>query len=567
MAFDRSLVKDLPAGANVQMIKEVPYVFFRYRWRDESGVQKQARDYIGIIENNQFIPNDYYLRLKPTKEKRPEERWEKSRRKQKAVQAIQPAEPEDEEPSDVRTKSVGVTALAAAILRESGMIQDVLQIFGGDVKLAQRVLNLALGAAITAKPTYLSADESKVQMFFNDMKCPTSPRASELHKGIGETLDLSAKISRERIKRLKSRPLLALDGSRIDCNSDNIIDSAVGKKKDGSFGPQINFSLLVDAQFGSPVGYRWFAGSTNDVSTLEDFTHIWNAYGLREKDPMIVVDRGYYSQEALVKLGTDGYRFLAGAKTGYNLVKSIIEERNPDFYAAGALLENADFYGVQEQKELKATTGKLDVTVSVFRNPVEEMAATRRLFKRLVKFESLWLAGKADANDELLRFYKNPEPGVALVRNMTEVSEECYLFGYFAFVSNAGMTPGDSLETYRLRNEAEVVFKLMLANLMKTTRVHSTQALEGLLFTTFIALGILTELRKRMKATFETSTINSTFTIAELLARLKKIQVVTVEGKSEYLINVSGRDKRLIEALGFPGMFDSVENVVAPLHF
>ena len=102
---------------------------------------------------------------------------------------------------------------------------------------------------------------------------------------------------------------------------------------------------------------------------------------------------------------------------------------------------------------------------------------------------------------------------------------------------------------------------------LMTTRVHSTQALEGLLFTTFIALGILTELRKRMKATFETSTINSTFTIAELLARLKKIQVVTVEGKSEYLINVSGRDKRLIEALGFPGMFDSVENVFAPLHF
>ena len=41
---------------------------------------------------------------------------------------------------------------------------------------------------------------------------------------------------------------------------------------------------------------------------------------------MIVVDRGYYSQESLIKLGNQGYRFLAGAKTGYKLVKSIIEE-------------------------------------------------------------------------------------------------------------------------------------------------------------------------------------------------------------------------------------------------
>ena len=104
------------------------------------------------------------------------------------------------------------------------------------------------------------------------------------------------------------------------------IDASVGKAKDGTFTKQINFSLLVDAENGAPVGYRWFSGATNDVSTLEDFTSIWNAYGLMSKDPMIVVDRGYYSQEGLVKLGKQGYRFLAGAKTGFRLVKSMIED-------------------------------------------------------------------------------------------------------------------------------------------------------------------------------------------------------------------------------------------------
>lgn len=60
---------------------------------------------------------------------------------------------------------MGVTALAASILDQNGMIDDLLALFDGDVNLVTRLLNIAMGAAITAKPTYLSADESKVQMF------------------------------------------------------------------------------------------------------------------------------------------------------------------------------------------------------------------------------------------------------------------------------------------------------------------------------------------------------------------------------------------------------------------
>jgi len=48
--------------------------------------------------------------------------------------------------------------------------------------------------------------------------------------------------------------------------------------------------------------------------------------------------------------------------------------------------------------------------------------------------------------------------------------------GYLAFVSNAKAELEESLGIYKLRNDAEVVFKLMLGNLLRTTRVHSSQA-------------------------------------------------------------------------------------------
>lgn len=180
------------------------------------------------------------------------------------------------------------------------MIDDLLELFDGDVTLVTRLLNIAMGSAVTAKPTYLSADESKVQMFFGNTTCLISPRAGELHQKIGHDLNLSARISKLRIARLDDQPTLALDGSRIDCSSDNILEAMVGRRKNGLYAPQINFSLLVDAKLGSSVGYRYFAGSANVVSTLEVFPSLGNVYSLPDKYSMFVVDRWYFNLEMLM---------------------------------------------------------------------------------------------------------------------------------------------------------------------------------------------------------------------------------------------------------------------------
>ena len=67
-----------------------------------------------------------------------------------------------------------------------------------------------------------------------------------------------------------------------------------------------------------------------------------------------------------------------------------------------------------------------------------------------------------------------------------------------------------------------------------------------------------------MKVKLTGQPVSSHFTISEIFARLKKIQLIEVEGK-RHLINVTARDKKLIATLGFPGLFDSLENVAAPL--
>ena len=58
--------------------------------------------------------------------------------------------------------------------------------------------------------------------------------------------------------------LLALDGTRVDCSSDNISLAEVGKRKDGTYGKQLNFSVLFNATTGQCLSYRLYSGNCPD---------------------------------------------------------------------------------------------------------------------------------------------------------------------------------------------------------------------------------------------------------------------------------------------------------------
>ena len=116
----------------------------------------------------------------------------------------------------------------------------------------------------------------------------------------------------------------------------------------------------------------------------------------------------------------------------------------------------------------------------------------------------------------------------------------------------------------------EVAFKLMFQHLLSSTRVHSCAALDGLLMTTFVGLSILTYLRTKMNGTIpnklarnpeRVSAINNLWTIQEMLKDLRRIKLAYSKSGKPGLLNVVKRDRDLAEALGFPGLFDSADNV------
>lgn len=577
----REDIKGLPLHAQYQKQGKTWYVYFPYCF-SINGKRDQERDYIGTLspDGREFRPNLYYVQNEPDFEHRPPERWKNPIMRQRAleklnankVESIAPDVVLDPETDCDQQLSVGATAICASILYSNGMLESVGVVLDNKPELTMACVNLAMHSAITTDKTYL-ADKESTQQKFIGYGCLSSPRASEFFQNIGNEQTLSLKMAQACASHLKDGEILALDGTRIDCNSENISPAAVGKRKDGSYGPQINVSLMINVKDGSLICYRAYAGNVSDISTLDDLRKLWTDIGIYVKSPLILMDRGYPNQDEFANLDRDGYRFLIGAKTSMKIVKDVIDQKNSDFYDQQSYLRQQRCYGVKSETVIASDGHRMTVHSYVFRSPNKEMTETDELLDRLDAFKKAWPRKKENALSQAdrknLEFFDVTSEG-DLVLDEAKVSYECYGLGYFGLVGNVDISLMDVLTKYRQRNEVEVAFKLMFQHLLTSTRVHSIAALDGLLMTTFVGLSILTYLRTKMNGTIpnelarnpeHVSAINNLWTIQEMLKDLRRIKLAYSKSGKPRLLNVVKRDRDLAEALGFPGLFDSAENV------
>lgn len=585
-------IQGLPEGALLQTVKGKRYVYFAYNFRSEGRI-KQERDYIGTVdETDCFVPNYFYTTARPTRSHRDPERWKDPVKREQALreqaqelkireQAQKQTENDKRKYHDLGlpvngARCVGLTAVAVAFLYRNGLIEDLYKEVFGDLDTVIRVVNLAVCLAVTSKPTYLAAAESDIQQFIGQ-KCLSSPRASEFFETIGSNLDLSTKITAARIKRVPQDALLALDGTRVNSHSEQIGLAAVGKKKDGTFDSQINYSMLVNATEGTPIGYRMFAGNVNDMATIEDFRAIWTDCGLHQTKATIVMDRGYFSEAAMTQLHHAGFKFLIGAKTNFRQIQRVINDRNMEFYASSGLIRHRHCYGVKDSYVAQGPGGAARLMTYTFRSPSRETEETDEFLDALDRVEAHWQDDKLTAEDRnLLGYFQTPRAGHPLKRKEDLIREDSYLFGYFAMIGNINEDLAAVLDKYEQRNEVEVLFRLMFGHLIKTTRVHSTRALEALMLIVFVGISALTSLRSTMARTptpkaiakarnEKPSMLSELFSISEIFQQLQHVMLCR-DRKDEFrLLNVTSKDRALVQALGFDGLFDDPENVAKML--
>lgn len=477
-----------------------------------------------------------------------------------------------EAPADVlgldETKQAGASAVAIEILLQIGMIEDLYyHVFDRDIKDTVKLVNLAVHAATTALPTYNAGIVSYSQLFIGG-KCLCPPRASEFYQRIGADRTVNKKISRARLKRVGQEGLISIGGTKIPCYSKNIPIAAIGKDKKGGFSPQISYSMLAHIPTGQAVGYEYYGGNIPDISSLKLHFDQWDTIGIKYTDVTFVMDRGHYSKEAVVEMCEGGVNFIVGMKTNVKVVDDIIVNKNYEFREPTRLLDTANYYGLKSPwaASYKGYTANIDVFV--YRNPVKTMEENRKLKEDLKEFKAKWDSGDCDTENDLVTLCKNPVVGHKITIDWKAYSQRCYLQGFFAMASNVkGLTLEMALKDYSTRNEVEVIFGLMFHHLLKSTRVHSLAALDGLLLAVFVALNILGVLRHRMASKLPESwkgrtadpTVKKRFSIAEMLWHFNHISLGRASNGKLRLTGNTEKLKDLAGAIGMKGLFDSPE--------
>jgi len=139
-----------------------------------------------------------------------------------------------------------------------------------------------------------------------------------------------------------------------------------------------------------------------------------------------------------------------------------------------------------------------------------------------------------EAYDAFFIITRTPKRGMKVTYNQEAVSQHINRYaGFQALLSDRTKDPVKALQVYRDKDVVEKCFDDLKNQLdMKRLRMHGSKATDGRLFIQFIALILMSALRKEMR----TSSLIKYYTVRELLKEMGTLTKITYSGKYGYVL-------------------------------
>ena len=449
----------------------------------------------------------------------------------------------------------GATYLFDAIAKQTGVTADLKQCFPGNWKA---ILSVAYFLIIEdANP--LSRFSRWAATHRHPLGCDLpSQRSSELFASITEAQRME--YFRLQAKRRTNDEYWAFDTTSISSYSDALNQVKWGKNKDSDQLPQINLALLFGEKSNLPFYYRKLPGNVPDVKTICNLLKETNILGIDKLN--LVFDRGFCSYENINDLYTLHRKFVTGASTSLAVVKDFIKKeganlrkfRNYDEDHQVYAISKTEAWDYERKRPYKGDVVKEDRRIYVHlyfsteRATEDEGAFNRRMVqlrKELVSGQRVAAHEKQYA--QYFTVKETPKRGIKVESKDDAIEEAASRFGYFALLSNSVKNPIAALNIYRNKDVVEKAFSDLKGRLnCRRTLVSSERSLDGKMFVEFIALIILSYIKKRM----QDEHLFKDYTMQQLIDELDLVECLTVPGKDPIYGEVLKRQELLYAAMG-----------------
>jgi len=324
-----------------------------------------------------------------------------------------------------------------------------------------------------------------------------------------------------------------------------------GYNRDGEKLPQINLALLFAQTSQLPTFYNRLPGNINDVTTLHNLLKIFNFIGSAKLH--LVLDKGFYSQTNVDELFKARYKFTIAVPMR-KWVQQIIDEvkesiQNPGNYRkldGEILYVHTKLYSWG--KECRRCY------VHLYYNGHAAAEATDSFMEELLKYKEELETGQLinaheDAYKSFFIIKETPVRGRKVLFNNQAIQQYRKNYaGFYVLLTSDIKDPLEALMVYRDRDAVEKCFDDLKNQLdMKRLRIHSSTSMDGRLFVQFIALILMSALRKKMR---ETRLIEK-YTTRELLQEMETLTKVRYSGRYGcVLTEITKPQRHILESLG-----------------
>ena len=456
--------------------------------------------------------------------------------------------------------------LLERISEKTGIKQDLVSVFCGNMEIVNDVLTLAMYPYVTG------FNYNRVARWQRIVKTPSTKQLTpwditRLTQSIVEQHRMD--LFRLRAQRVSRRAYCAIDSTTRSAYGGSLADIKWGKNKEKISLAQTLEVVVYTIDDHMPIYYRTFQGNIPDSRTVDTILKDLDdaGYGV---DLVYITDRGYESLRNIEQYILSGRKVLMGIKTGVSLVKDRIREfgdfgaRPPQmefdpisglYYkqydipykviGSGGRITKADrlrlnlyFDSIRRGMDQK----QVDIDIAIQNNALEQIRKEKKsldadIVRHDFPYYKVILAKNGHVKSFVLDEKKRDE---ALLES-----------GFFANVTHKlDMNSPEALVEYKRRDEQEKYFQQMKSQMVSSRqRNWSEEGKTGRLFILFVAMILGSYLRHVWK---DSEKLRSMYSSSiEILDEMRAIRCIEHKGRATKITPFVSDQLDIAEAFGF----------------
>lgn len=401
-------------------------------------------------------------------------------------------------------QSFGASWMAQQMAQKSGMLQDLVEVFGKSK--AQQLFNLAIYTLLTRSSAMADYVDWQPGFWAKNPQRLTSQRISELLAEISET-DIETYFAR-RYQHCRKQwqklphglpPQFALDSTSIATYSRSIDNAAYGHAKQNPELKQVNVTLVCDQLSGEIFYSQIDEGSINDVTLLPQVLARMVQADIKLDETLLVTDRGYASIRNVQTMIDTDLLFVQGTRLLEDSLKRAIRKYKESFSDPAFCSSRWEVGARTITETWQQSTDAGYVTKTVYVHLYFDAQLQHRQRFDVMKSVDEVLAAKQRGRkvDSVLwqsygKYVREVSEGRSTrwCRDDEKLRRDTEFMGYFALRSNTVTDPFTALEIYRRRNMVELNFDALKTDIGGDRLRATESAYRGKLFLFLLATSV-----------------------------------------------------------------------------